>query len=253
MADNPKPKAEAVNGGNGERQALVALNMVHGDRGLICALAQRLRGPGNLRCDSFAEEAAASLEASPRRVRTILLAARGRLDDAREEIARAAEEGVAIVTLFDPDYPPALADLGLQAPPVLYVRGRLTAAPGISIVGSRKADAYGLEVTAWFARRLAAAGLVVVSGFARGIDQAARSRPAPAPAEPPPCSAAASTSTTPATAGAPRPRSRGTAACSPSSRSAVNHAPSTSRSATGSSPRSASLRSLSAPRGAPVP
>ena len=173
MADNPDPTGNAANGENGQRQALVALNMVHGDRGLICALAQRLRGPGNLRCDRFAGEAAASLEASPRRVRTILLAARGRLDDAETEIARAGEEGVAIVTLLDPDYPPALADLGLQAPPVLYVRGRLGTAPGISIVGSRKADAYGLEVTAWFARRLAAAGLVVVSGFARGIDQAA--------------------------------------------------------------------------------
>lgn len=171
--EKPVPNGEPPKDGGDVRQTLVALNLVHGDRGLICALAQRLRTAGELRSDRFAEEAASSLEAPLGRVRTILHAARGRLDDARAEMARAGEDGVDIVTLFDPEYPPALADLGLQAPPVLYVRGRLRLAPGISIVGSRKADAYGLEVAAWFARRLASAGLVVISGFARGIDQAA--------------------------------------------------------------------------------
>ncbi|MXX74606.1 MAG: DNA-protecting protein DprA [Holophagales bacterium] len=173
MAEEPVPNGNSPRDSDDVRRTLVALNLVHGDRGLICALAQRLRTAGELRSDRFAEEAASSLEAPLDRVRTILLAARGRLDDARAEMARASEGGVEIVTLFDPEYPPALADLGLQAPPVLYVRGRLAVAPGISIVGSRKADAYGLEVASWFARRLAAAGLVVISGFARGIDQAA--------------------------------------------------------------------------------
>lgn len=173
MAETPVPNGDAPRDGDDVRRTLVALNLVHGDRGLICALGQRLRAADELRSDRFAEEAAGSLEAPLERVRTILLAARGRLDDASAEIARASEDGVEIVTLFDRDYPPALADLGLQAPPVLYVRGRLCPAPGISIVGSRKADAYGLEVASWFGRRLAAAGLVVISGFARGIDQAA--------------------------------------------------------------------------------
>ncbi len=173
MAEEPVPNGNTPRDADDVRQTLVALNLVHGDRGLICALAQRLRAAAELCSDRFAEEAASSLEAPLDRVRTILLAARGRLDDARAEMTRASEDGVDIVTLFDPEYPPALADLGLQAPPVLYVRGRLTPLPGVSIVGSRKADAYGLEVAAWFARRLAAAGLVVISGFARGIDQAA--------------------------------------------------------------------------------
>ncbi|MXX60320.1 MAG: DNA-protecting protein DprA [Holophagales bacterium] len=173
MAEKPVPNGNTPRDSDDVRKTLVALNLVHGDRGLICALAQRLRTAGELRSDRFAEEAASTLEAPLDRVRTILFAARGRLDDARAEMARASEDGVDIVTLFDPEYPPALADLGLQAPPVLYVRGRLSVAPGISIVGSRKADAYGLEVAAWFARRLAAAGLVIISGFARGIDQAA--------------------------------------------------------------------------------
>ena len=173
MTDDPAPNGDTPREGDDVRQTLVALNLVHGDRGLICALAQRLRGAGELRSDRFAEEAAGSLEAPLGKVRAILLAARGRLDDAGAEMARANEDGIGIVTLLDPEYPPALADLGLQAPPVLYVRGRLSRAAGISIVGSRKADAYGLEVASWFSRRLAAAGLVVISGFARGIDQAA--------------------------------------------------------------------------------
>ncbi|MYH24324.1 MAG: DNA-protecting protein DprA [Holophagales bacterium] len=176
MAEKPVPNGNTPRDADDVRQTLVALNLVHGDRGLICALAQRLRTAAELYSDRFAEEAASSLEAPPDRVRTILLAARGRLDDARAEMTRAIEDGVDVVTLFDPEYPPALADLGLQAPPVLYVRGRLTPLPGISIVGSRKADAYGLEVAAWFARRRAAAGLGVISGFARGIDPAAHRR-----------------------------------------------------------------------------
>jgi len=144
MAETPVPNGNTSRDSDDVRQTLVALNLVHGDRGLICALAQRLRTAGELRSGRFAEEAASSLEAPLDRVRTILLAARGRLGDARTEMARASEGGVDIVTLFDPEYPPALADLGLQAPPVLYVRGHLSLPPGISIVGSRKADAYGL-------------------------------------------------------------------------------------------------------------
>ena len=173
MAERTVPNGNTPRDGDDVRRTLVALNMVHGNRGLICALGQRFRTAGELRSDRFVEDAASTLEAPLDRIRTTLLAARGRLDDAGAEMARASETGVDIVTLLDPDYPPALADLGLQAPPVLYVRGSFSLAPGISIVGSRKADAYGLEVAAWFARRLAAAGLAVVSGFARGIDQAA--------------------------------------------------------------------------------
>lgn len=155
------------------RRGLIALNMVHGDRGLICALAQRLQATSELACDRFAERAARSLDAPAGMVREILLSARGCLDDVDAEKVRARDAGITIVTLIDSAYPPSLADLGLQTPPVLYVRGRLFGAPGISIVGSRKADVYGLEVARWFAGRLAAAGLVVISGFARGIDQAA--------------------------------------------------------------------------------
>jgi DNA processing protein len=91
---------------------------------------------------------------------------------ARCERERAAALGARLLSRADPDYPPGLLDLP-ASPPVLFVRGTLPAAPRATVVGSRRADLYGLEVARSFARGLAEAGVAVVSGFARGIDTAA--------------------------------------------------------------------------------
>jgi len=56
---------------------------------------------------------------------------------------------------------------------VLNVRGTLPEQPAVAIVGSRRADAYGREAAEWFGRELAARGLAIVSGYARGADEAA--------------------------------------------------------------------------------
>ena len=65
----------------------------------------------------------------------------------------------------------------IEGPPEqLWVRGRLdalSAGPRIAIVGTRSPTPYGLDQARLFALELAAAGVVVVSGLARGIDQAA--------------------------------------------------------------------------------
>jgi DNA processing protein len=73
----------------------------------------------------------------------------------------------------DPRYPQRLAEL--SPAPELWVRGALEEndALAIAIVGSRRATAYGLEVAAVLARDLAARGVTIVSGFARGIDSVA--------------------------------------------------------------------------------
>jgi DNA processing protein len=91
---------------------------------------------------------------------------------ARREQARAARLGAAVVTRLDAGYPAALAELSL-APAVLYLRGTLPAGPALAVVGSRRADAYGRETAELLARELAAAGVAIVSGFARGVDAAA--------------------------------------------------------------------------------
>ena len=76
-------------------------------------------------------------------------------------------------------YPEALLDLGEDAPAALYGRGsadlvgRLTRAETLTIVGSRRPSSYGLEVAEELGHLLGAAGLVIVSGMARGIDAAA--------------------------------------------------------------------------------
>jgi DNA processing protein len=59
-------------------------------------------------------------------------------------------------------------------PPRLYVRGagppELLHGPAVAVVGARACSSYGRSVTRSLARELAAAGLVVVSGMARGVD-----------------------------------------------------------------------------------
>ncbi len=109
--------------------------------------------------------------------------ARNAHEIARRQESLARRHGARIVTAIDADYPEPLADLDLP-PPALYVRGHLPAwprasgpvggaGPAAAIVGSRRADPYGREAAELFGREIAAAGVTVVSGFARGVDAAA--------------------------------------------------------------------------------
>ncbi|MDW8369507.1 MAG: DNA-processing protein DprA, partial [Geminicoccaceae bacterium] len=96
--------------------------------------------------------------------------------EAAVERERAAIEaaGVQLLLAGEPAYPTRLAALA-DAPPVLLVRGsvELLRAPSVAVVGARNASTHGRLLAAQMARALAAAGLVVVSGLARGIDTAA--------------------------------------------------------------------------------
>ncbi len=73
----------------------------------------------------------------------------------------------------DPAFPSLLAAIH-DPPPTLFVRGSADATlldqPAVALVGARACSSYGRSVTRSLARDLAAAGLVVVSGMARGID-----------------------------------------------------------------------------------
>jgi DNA processing protein len=70
-------------------------------------------------------------------------------------------------------FPRALAAI-FDAPPGLFLRGAgravLLDRPAIAIVGARSCSAYGADVARMLGRELAGAGLVVVSGLARGVD-----------------------------------------------------------------------------------
>jgi DNA processing protein len=90
---------------------------------------------------------------------------------AARELEAAERLGARLIVAGDPDYPADLGHLALP-PPVLSVCGAIPSGPAVAIVGSRRTDAYGQEVAELFARALAAAGVTIVSGFARGIDAA---------------------------------------------------------------------------------
>ena len=93
-------------------------------------------------------------------------------ETSKREAERCAEAGIRLLTWHDDAYPSELLDLELP-PPVLYCRGRVPRRPAIAIVGSRRADGYGIEVTETFASSLASHGMTVVSGLALGVDSCA--------------------------------------------------------------------------------
>ena len=95
-------------------------------------------------------------------------------EDARAELAASKRIGVSLLAPEEAGYPPRLATLD-DAPPLLGVRGAIDALmrPMLAIVGSRNASGAGLKFAGTLARDLSDAGFVVVSGLARGIDQAA--------------------------------------------------------------------------------
>ena len=92
---------------------------------------------------------------------------------AREEMARAAAGGVTVISGEDACYPPRLKEI-YDPPLVLYVRGNpdVLPLPGIAMVGTREPTPYGLGMAERLACDLAAHGLVIISGMARGIDSA---------------------------------------------------------------------------------
>ncbi|KKM11820.1 hypothetical protein SY88_06415 [Clostridiales bacterium PH28_bin88] len=80
---------------------------------------------------------------------------------------------ISVITLKDPEYPLSLKRI-YDPPPVMYVRGSLPLEePAVAIVGSRRATPYGKQVAERLAGELAASGLCIVSGLARGIDSSA--------------------------------------------------------------------------------
>jgi DNA processing protein len=96
------------------------------------------------------------------------------LSRTRRAIDRGASIGIRPVVWTDDEYPPALAAI-VDPPPVLWLRGAPEALerPSVAIVGSRAGTPYALAVAERLAADLAARGLTVVSGLARGVDSAA--------------------------------------------------------------------------------
>jgi DNA processing protein len=95
-------------------------------------------------------------------------------DEAAREAEQARQLGASFITIQDAVYPKLLKEI-FDPPLLLYARGdpALLGAPSIGIVGTRRPTAYGRAMAERLAIDLAARGLVIVSGLARGIDSAA--------------------------------------------------------------------------------
>ena len=94
--------------------------------------------------------------------------------EAEDELAAAMQANAKPLFTIEPGYPARLANLPVP-PPMLYVSGNqdLLQQPAIAIIGARLASAAGTKLANQFASKLGQAGLVIVSGLARGIDGAA--------------------------------------------------------------------------------
>ncbi len=106
------------------------------------------------------------------RGRAAEIAARRHAVDPAGELGRLEADGVRVLTYADGGYPEQLRTIA-DPPPALFVKGTLPPGPYVAVVGTRRASPYGRTVAARLAAGMARAGVVVVSGMARGVDAAA--------------------------------------------------------------------------------
>ena len=90
------------------------------------------------------------------------------LDKVWEKIEK---QGIKILTWQDESYPQRLKEIE-QPPPVLYIRGEYLPDDvfAVAIVGTRRVTPYGRQITEELSSFLAANGMTVISGLARGVD-----------------------------------------------------------------------------------
>jgi DNA processing protein len=95
------------------------------------------------------------------------------LELAQQECVKTAEARAKIISLSDPEYPSRLKEI-YDPPVILFVKGSIEvlAQPGIAMVGTRHPTPYGSGMAERLSTDLAARGLVIISGLARGIDTA---------------------------------------------------------------------------------
>jgi DNA processing protein len=88
---------------------------------------------------------------------------------AEQELEKAEQAGVSIVTADSPEFPERLRNTP-DPPLFLYVKGTLDPGDCVAVVGTRKPTVYGMNIAKRIAAGLAEAGVTIVSGLARGID-----------------------------------------------------------------------------------
>lgn len=150
------------------RRAWLAVSMLRvGNNSRVARVAKEL---ADLPTALLIDEVARSLYEDPgdRRRETDMA-----VEAADRDLAAASRSGAIALPYPHPDYPPQLREIA-DPPPSLWVRGDVSSlsAPAIGVVGSRDATPASLAVARKLGSELAEAGLVVISGLARGVDGA---------------------------------------------------------------------------------
>ena len=133
-------------------------------------LVERFGGIDRLYSASLTELEAAGLPAAA--AQSIALGKS--LELAAAEYDHARDEGASIIVPGDAEFPRGLLEI-YDPPLVLYLKGRaeIIDQPGIAVVGTRHPTPYGVGMAERLACDLAARGLIIFSGMARGVDTAA--------------------------------------------------------------------------------
>jgi DNA processing protein len=145
-------------------QTAVAASLLPGSRTRIASFFKEYRHlPGALPLEAVLEASGGAPGA-----------ARAALDSADARLAAAARAQIEPIPWYDDRYP-ALLDCVADPPPVLWIRGdpAVLSRPTVAVVGSRAASEYARQVGERLGAELAARGIVVASGLARGVDSAA--------------------------------------------------------------------------------
>ncbi len=156
-------------------EAWLTLRSVTGiSDGTICKLVRHFGGPNEVLSASEVELRHVAGRFASRAESLLKKPDRSVVERVRDTLRRIEQGAYSIVTILDAAYPGRLAMIP-EPPPVLYVRGALTSSDeqAIAMVGSRAATPSGVLVAQDLSRDLAAMGLTIVSGLARGIDAAA--------------------------------------------------------------------------------
>ena len=107
----------------------------------------------------------------PKRAAEAALALRREQPDYPERLAEIChQKQIEVITIWQPEYPNIMKEI-YEPPAVVYVRGTVVPdAIRCAMVGARQMTGYGEAVATELGEKLAAAGLTIVSGGARGID-----------------------------------------------------------------------------------
>ena len=98
------------------------------------------------------------------------IVARDQFERAQAELEEVRAAGADVLILDDGNYPQALREIS-DPPVVLYAKGELEKCleqPSVAVVGSRRCSTYGVNAATMLSRELAARGVTIVSGLARG-------------------------------------------------------------------------------------